>query len=138
MVGVSKKTKKLIKPRKPEKNNRKNRTAKKNWLNRLEFLKIWLVRFGFGFISLKLEKTNRTQTRKKQNQAEPKKIEPNQKNRAKQKKPSQIRKTSFCSKITEPKPVGLNRFGFCFFFKPVWLLFFYKNRTEPKMITPIL
>jgi hypothetical protein len=64
---------------------------------------------------LKLEKTNRTQTEKK-NRAEPKKIEPNQKNRAKQKKSSQTGKTSFCSKITEPKPVGLNRFGFFFFF----------------------
>jgi hypothetical protein len=64
------------------------------------------VRFGFGFISLKLK--NQT----KPNQTKPKK----------QKKPSQTEKNR-----TEPKPVGLSRFGF---FKSVWLLFFNKNQTE--------
>jgi hypothetical protein len=41
------------------------------------------------------------------------------------------------SNRAEPKPVGLNRFRFFFLiFFSVWLLFFYKNWTEPKMITP--
>jgi hypothetical protein len=45
------------------------------------------------------------------------------------KKPSQ---TGFPPKITEPKSVSLNRFRFSFvFFNWFWLLFFYKNRTEP-------
>jgi hypothetical protein len=68
----------------------------------------------FGFISLKLKKSNRTQTEKKR--AKP------GKNRAKLEKtdlkPSQIEKTKpkrfepvFILK-TEPKPVGLNRFQF--------------------------
>jgi hypothetical protein len=50
------------------------------------------------------------------------------------KKPSQTG-TGFCSKITAPKPVDLNRFKFFLKKKPVWLLFLIK--TEPKMITPI-
>jgi hypothetical protein len=61
-----------------------------------------------------------------------KKIEPNKKNRAKPKKPSQTGLSWFLSKKTEPKPVGLNRFRFGFgFFKKnsVWLFFFIK--TEP-------
>jgi hypothetical protein len=44
-----------------KKNNRKNRTVKKN---RLKFWNNQPVRFGFGFISLKLKKPNRTQTKK--------------------------------------------------------------------------
>ena len=67
---MSKKTKKLIKPRKPEKNNRKNRIVKKN---RLEFLKNQPVQFGLGFISLKLEnrtESNRTQTKKNRAKSE--------------------------------------------------------------------
>jgi len=60
---VSKKTGKPIKPRKPEKNNRKNRTEKKP----IKFLKkrVGSVRFGFGFISKKPKKPNRTETDKK-------------------------------------------------------------------------
>jgi len=41
------------------------------------------------------------------------------------------KKTGFCYKITEPKPVGLNWFRF-FKKKPVWLFFFIK--TEPNRI----
>ena len=52
-VEVSKKTDKPIKLRKPKKNNRKNRTEKKNRVNRLKNYKKILVRFGFGFQSLK-------------------------------------------------------------------------------------
>jgi hypothetical protein len=72
------------KPIKPEKNNQKNR------LNRLEFLQNRPVRFGFGFISLKLKKPNRTQTKKNLSQIG-KKTESNR---------------------TKPEPVGLNRFLF--------------------------
>jgi hypothetical protein len=81
--------------------------------NRLKFCKNRPVRFGFGFISLKPKKLNRTQT-------EPNLCEP-----------------VFVLKI-EAKPIGLNRFGSVsvFFLISVWLLFFYKNRTEPKIITP--
>jgi len=62
-----------------KKNNyRKNRTVKKNRLNYLKFWKNRPVRFGFGFISLKLKKTNRTQT-----ELDRKKTESNGKNRAK-------------------------------------------------------
>jgi hypothetical protein len=58
---------------------------KKYRLNLLEFFKNQPVWFGFGFISLKLKKLNRTQTKK--NQAKP------EKNRTKLKKPSQTKKT---------------------------------------------
>jgi hypothetical protein len=87
IIRGEKKTKKLIKPRK-QKNNRKNQTVKKNWL---KFWKNRPVRFGFGFITLKLKKPNRTQTGKK---------------------PSQTGLNRFCHKKTEPKQVGLNRFRF--------------------------
>jgi hypothetical protein len=63
---------------------------KKNRLNRLEFLQNRPVRFGFGFISLKLKKPNRTQTKKNLSQIG-KKTESNR---------------------TKPEPVGLNRFLF--------------------------
>jgi len=63
-IGVSKKTKKSIKPRKPEQITEKlNR--EKNWLNRLEFLKNQLVRFGF--IILKLKKPIRTKPKPEKN-----------------------------------------------------------------------
>jgi len=88
--GKQKTSKKPIKPRKSEKNNQKNRTMKKNRLNRLEFLQNRPVRFGFGFISLKLKKPNRTQTKKNLSQIG-KKTESNR---------------------TKPEPVGLNRFLF--------------------------
>ena len=120
-VGVFKKTKKLIKPRKSEKkNNRKNRTVKKN---RLKFWKNRPVRFGFDFLSLEPEKPNRTRTEK------------TGKNGAKPKKPSQTGLNRFCSK----KP-NRNRSvwtGFSFFFLKFGLVtFFDKNRTEPKINTP--
>jgi hypothetical protein len=79
---------------------------------------------------------------------EPKKTEPNRKNRAKpsqnRAKPKKPSQTGFCSKKpnrTEPKPVGLNRFrfGFGFFFKKKkfgLVTFFDKNRTEPNREHP--
>jgi hypothetical protein len=97
---VSKKTKKSRKPRKPEKKiNRKNQTVKKKPIKQIKILKkpAGSVRFGFGFISLKPKKPNRTQTRKK-----------------------------------------LSQTGFGFFYKKFGLIIFLdKNRTEPKIITPI-
>ena len=104
---MSKKIKKLIKPRKLKKNNQKNRTVKKN---RLQFWKNWSVRFRFY-----KPKTEKTEPNRKKN--EPKPVW-----------------TSFCPKKpnrTEPKPVGFffkTNFGL--------VTFFDKNRIEPKMITP--
>jgi len=84
-----------------------NRLNRENWKKiiektepkkkRLNFWKNWPVRFGFGFISKKPKKLNRTETDKK-----PKKTEPNWKNQAKPKKPSQNQK--------KPSQTGLNRF----------------------------
>jgi hypothetical protein len=60
-----------------------------------------------------------------------------------EKKPSQTEKYranqlgfGFCSKITEPKPVGLNLF-WVFFKKNQFGYFLGKNQTEQKIITPI-
>ena len=115
-VGVFKKTKKPIKPRKSEKkNNRKNRTVKKN---RLKFWKNRPVRFGFDFLSLEPEKPNRTRTR----------TEKTGKNRAKPKKPSQTGLNRFCSKKPNRNRSVWTGFSF-FFLNSVWLLFFIK--TEP-------
>jgi hypothetical protein len=48
-----------------------------------------------------------------------------------------LSQAGFCPK--KLKPVGLNRFrfGFGFFKKNQFGYFFYKNRTESKMITPV-
>jgi hypothetical protein len=86
MLGVSKKTGKPIKPRKPEKNNRKNQTEKKT-----DYIFEKTGRFGFGFISKKLKKTEPNPTKnqkKKPSQTEktepkPRKLSQNRKNRAK-------------------------------------------------------
>jgi len=74
----------------------------------------------FWFYKPETEKTE--PNRKKQ-----KKTEPNQK------KPSQTRKNR--AKLKKPSQVGLNRFWFFLKKNSVWLLFFNRNRTEPKMIT---
>jgi len=80
------------KPIKSEKNNLKNRTVKKN---RLNFKKT--DRFGFGFISLKPKKPNRTQIEKnkKKTSQTGKTQSQNDSNR---KKPSQIGLNWFLSK----------------------------------------
>jgi hypothetical protein len=100
--------KKSIKPWKPEKNNWKNWIVKNN---RLEFWKNQPVRFRF--YKPKTEKTELNPNRRK---TEPnwKKPSKNRKNRAKQKKPSQIGLNRFFPKNnrTEPKLVGLNRLRF--------------------------
>ena len=126
-LGVSKKIEKPIKPRKLEKKNRKNRTVKKNRLNRLKFWKNCPVRFWFYKPETKKTKLN---PNRKKTEPNWKKTESNWNNRA---KPVW---TGFCPKNptrTKSKSIGLNRFRFGFgFFKKnlVWLLFFYKNRTE--------
>jgi hypothetical protein len=112
MIGVRKKSKNQLNRENWKKNNWKNRIVKKNRLNRLKFWKNRPVRFGFGFISMKPKKTNRTQTQKKQ------------------KKPSQ---TGFC-----PKKLNRNRSvwtGFGFKKNQFGYFFFYKNQTKPKIIT---
>jgi hypothetical protein len=148
---VSKKTKKLIEPRKSKKKITEKTEPKKNRLNRLKFWKNRLVQFGFGFIRKKIKKTepnqNRTKTKKNQ-----KKTEPNRKNRAKTRKnraktgktePNQfepvfaLKNRTNRTKTDQFDPVSV-RFRFFFKKNSVWLLFFYKNRTEPKMITPTL
>lgn len=103
---------------------------KKNWLKFWKNRPVW---FGIGFISLepnrtekkqkktesKQNKTEKNQAKLKKNCVKPEKTEPNL---------NRLVWTGFCSKITETgrfEPV------------PVWFgYFFYKNRTEPKMITP--
>jgi hypothetical protein len=71
--------------------------------NRLKFKKKRPVWFGFSFISLKLQKTNRTEPKskkKRNNQAKPKT------NRAKPKKPSQTGLNHFLSK-NEPNRIEI-------------------------------
>jgi hypothetical protein len=106
------------------------------------------VRFGFGFISKKPKKPNRTEPKptknRKKNRAKPEKPSQNRENRAKTGKtePNRFEPVFALKNRTEPKPVGLTRFwfGFGFFFQKKinfgLVTFFYKNRTEPKMITP--
>jgi len=96
--------------------------------NRLKFKKNRPVRFDFGFISLKLKKTepNRkkpSQTGKKPSQARKKPIQTG--------KPSQ---TGFVPKITEPNRNWSVWTGFSFIFlkKISFGYFFDKNQTEPK------
>jgi len=55
---VSKKIEKSIKIRKLKKKYLKKPKHKKNQLNQLEYLKKYLVRFGFGFINLKSKNLN--------------------------------------------------------------------------------
>ena len=94
--------------------------------NRLKFWKNWWfgsVRFRFYKPEPKKSNRNRSQTGKKPSQ--PRKTEPNR-----------FEPVFVLKNRTEPKSAGLNRFRFVFFLNSVWLLFFYKNRTESKMIIP--
>jgi hypothetical protein len=118
-LGVSKKTEK------PKKNNWKNRTVKKKSIKPIKILKKPIGSIRFQFYKHKTKKTELNPNKKKLE----KKPRQTGKNRA---------KLVFVLKNrTESKPAGLNRFRF-FFFNSVWLLFFDKNRIEPKMITPSL
>jgi hypothetical protein len=81
-------------------------------------------------------KPNRTEPNRKKSSQTRKKPGQNRKTRAKPKNRAKPVWTSFCPKNrTKSKPVDLNRFRF-FKKKSVWLLFFYQNWTEPKIITP--
>ena len=117
-----------MKLRKLKKHNWKNWTVKKNWLNRLEFKKNWPVWFCFGFISLKLKKSNWTENKKNKKETEPNQFEP-----------VFVLKNQI--KPTKSKQVGLNRFKFdfsFFFLNLVCLFFCYKNHIRLKIITPVL
>jgi hypothetical protein len=46
----------------------------------IKILKNWPVWFGFGFISLKLKKPNRTEPKQKKTESNRKKTKPNKKN----------------------------------------------------------
>ena len=110
-IGVSKKTEKSRKPEK--KYNWKNRTKKKP----IKILKkqagsVW---FGFGFISKKLKKPNRTRKNRKKTEL----------NRAKPKKPSHTEKNRAKTGKTEP-----NRFELVFALKK-------PNRTETGWFDPV-
>jgi hypothetical protein len=100
----------------------------KNRLNRLEFLKNEPVGFSFGFISLKLKKSNRTEPKPKKPSKKPSqtgKTEPNRKN-------------DFCSKITKPNRTETGWFELIsvFFFKnKIKYFFLNKNQTKLKIIT---
>jgi len=118
---VSKKLKKPIKPRKLKKKiTEKTKPWKKTNYN---FEKT--DRFGFNFINLKPKKQNRTQIEKKPSKTE--KTESNRKNRA---KPVFVLKNQ----------IEIDQFELVLVFlkKSVWLLFFDKNRSELKMITPTM
>jgi hypothetical protein len=125
-----------------KKNNQKNRTVKKP----IKILKKPASSVRFRFYKQKTEKTEPNPNRKKTR----KKIKPNRKNRA---KPKNLAKTGKNQAKTEanrktkpnrflPKKSDLTETGrfdpVSVFLKKnsVWLLFFYKNQTEPKMITP--
>jgi len=148
IIRVSKKTEKPIKLKKPEKNNWKNRTEKK-LIKPINFFKKPAGSVRFRFYKQKTEKTE-----PKPSQTE--KTKPNRKKPSQnRKKPSQNRENRAKTGKTEPnrfEPVfalktpnrtETGRFDpvsvrVRFFFKKkisVWLLFFNKNRTEPKMIT---
>jgi len=115
-----------------KKNNRKNRTEKKTRLNRLNFWKNRPVRFRFY-----KQKTKKTELNRNRQKTEPKPRKPsqNRKNRAK------LVWTGFCPK--KPNRTETGRFDpvSVFFFKKKYfglVIFFDKNRTEPKIITSTL
>ena len=133
VLGASKKTGKPIKPRKPEKKTEK--TEPKFFF----FLKkpAGSVRFRFRFYNQKTEKTepNRTEPKPTKNL---KKTEPDPKNRAKTDpnwfEPVFALKKPNRTEIGRFDPVSVR---FRFFFKKNFQFdyFFYKNQTEPKIIT---
>ena len=116
-------------------NRKKNRTEKKN---RLNFWKNRPVRFGFGFITKKPKKPNRTEIEKKPE----KKPSQTEKNRAKTEKTRKTEPNRFepVFALKKPNRTETGRFDlvsvrFRFFQKKnsVWLLFLIKtepNRTE--------
>jgi hypothetical protein len=98
--------------------------------NRLNFWKNRPIRFGFGFISLKPKKPNRTKPKQKKSSQTGKnwaKTSQTGKNRV---KPVW---TGFCSK--KPNRTETDRFEpvSVFFLNSIWLFLFDKNQTEPKI-----
>ena len=115
---MSKKIKKLIKPRKlKKKNNQKNRTMKKN---RLQFWKNWSIRFRF--YKPETKKTKPNPTRKKPSQTGKK-----------------ISQNRFEPVFVLKNQIELNRNQSGFFKKQisVWLLFLIKTESNRKW-SPLL
>jgi hypothetical protein len=105
-IKGEKKTEKLIKSRKPKKKKPKKPNRKKNRLNRLKFWKNQPVWFWFY-----KQKTKKTKPRKTGKKTEPNWFE-------------LIFVLKNRTETSQFEPVS------------VFLKKFYKNRTEPKMITP--
>jgi len=120
--GVSKKNWKTKKIKK----KLKKPNCEKNLIKSIKILKKPTGSVWFGFINLKL---NRTEPKPEKNQAKQEKTEPNW-----------FAPVFILKNRTEPKPVSLNQFQFGFkFFKKnsIYLLFFNKNRIKLKIITSI-
>jgi len=99
------------------------------------------VRFRFFKPWTKKTEPNQTEPEPKKTGKKQSKTEPNRKNWARPEKiePNRFEPVFVLKNRTELKPVGLNRFrfGFGFFKKKFSLVIFYKkNRIEPKIKTP--
>jgi hypothetical protein len=124
-------SKKIKKPKKLKNKLPKKPNRKKKPIKHIKILKKLTGLVQFRFYKPETEKPN------------PNRVKPEKKkNESTRKKSSQAEKTEptslnrFCPKNrTELKPVGLNRFWFLKK-KFSFVIFFYKNRTESKMITP--
>ena len=117
-----KKNEKLKKPgkKKLKKPNREKKSIK--------ILKKLTGSVRFQFYKLKTKKQNRNELKQKKTKPNRQKTEPNR-----------FEQIFVLKNRIEPKPVGLNWFQVNFFKKiSVWLIFFDKNRTEPKIITLII
>jgi len=81
----------------------------------IKILKNRPVQFGFGFISLKLKKPNRTESKPKK----PEKTEskPSQTEKTKSNKKKRVESVFILKNQNESKRVGLNRFQFNFDFE---------------------
>jgi hypothetical protein len=129
-IGVSKKTKKPIKPRKPEKNNWKDQIVKKKPIKPIRILKK-----PTGSVPV-LQVWNRTE----QNEPNQKKPSQNWKNRAKTEKTesNQFQPVFVLKNRTEPNRNRSVWTGFGFLKKKNGsIIFFVKNWTEQKIIIPI-
>jgi hypothetical protein len=83
----------------------------------------------FRFYKLKTKKTNRTEPK-------PKKTESNRKNRAKPKTRAKPIWIGFCPKKPNRTETGFGLLSVFFLKKVGLVIFFYKNRTELKIIIP--
>jgi hypothetical protein len=119
---VSKKIKKVRKL--------KNLNREKKLIKSIKILKKLTGSIRFRFYKPKTEKTKPNLNRKKLSQTGKK---PSQTEKT---KPNRFEPVFVLKNQTEPKPVGLKWFRFFLKKISVWLFFFYKIRTEPKIITP--